>query len=105
MRIDVRVSRIKFEQEVERLANQSETLKKRGVVIQKIDFPIVEAVFIPRSNLKLHVPVELPPGAPLPPLPPGVQIPPGAKMQFMAAIDIPSLAARAFGVKNFFRRF
>ncbi|MFZ1989964.1 MAG: hypothetical protein WAW96_09355, partial [Alphaproteobacteria bacterium] len=88
MRIDVRVSRIKFDQEVERLANQSETLKKRGVVIQKIDFPIVEAVFIPRSNLKLHVPVkELPPGVPLPPLPPGVQIPPGAKMKVMAAVD------------------
>jgi len=99
MRIDVRVSKIKFEQEVERLSNQSETLKKRGVVIQKINFPIVEAVFIPRSNLKLHVPVEPPPGASLPQPPPGLQIPAGAKMQYMAAIDLPSLAARAFGAR------
>jgi hypothetical protein len=103
MRIDVRVSRIKFDQEVERLGNQSETQKKRGVVIQKIDFPIVEAVFIPRNNLKLTLPIELPPGAPLPPgvsLPPDVKkMPPGAKMQLMAVKDIPSLAARAFGVR------
>mgnify|MGYP001575443705 CR=1 FL=1 len=102
MRIDVRVSKIKFDQGVERLGNQSETLKKRGVVIQKIDFPIVEAVFIPRSYLKLHVPIEHPPGAPLPPgvsLPPGVEIPPGAKMQLIAVQEIPSLAARAFGVR------
>lgn len=99
MRVDVGVSRIKFDQEVERLTNQSETLKKRGVVIQKIEFPMVEAVFIPRSYLKLHLPVEPPPGTPLPQLPPGVQVPPGAKMLLVQILDIPSLAARAFGVR------
>lgn len=102
MRIDFRVLKIKFDQQVERLGNQSETLKKRGIVIQKIDSPIIYAVFIPHSSLKLHVPIELPPDTPLPPgisLPPGVEIPPGAKMRFMAVQDIPSLAARAFGVR------
>lgn len=108
MRIDVRVSRLKFEEEVRRLNTQSETLKKRGVVIQKVDFPIVEAIFIPRNNVKLHVPVELPPGAPLPPgvsLPPDVHIPSGAKIRFMAIHDIPSLATRAFGVRIYLDDF
>jgi hypothetical protein len=102
MRIDVRVSRIKFDQEVERLNNQSETLKKRGVVIQKILFPIVEAVLIPRSSLKLSLQAQPPPNGTLPPglnLPPGAVIPPGAKLQLMAMIDLPSLAGRAFGVR------
>lgn len=99
MRIDIRVSKIKFEQEVERLGSQSETLKKRGVIIHKINFPVIEAVFIPRSSLKLNLPVEIPPGAPIPALPPNVQIPPGAKMALMAISEIPSLAARAFGTR------
>jgi Predicted metal binding domain len=99
MKIDARVSKLKFEQEIGRLDAQSETLKKHGIVVQKILFPFVEAIFIPRSNLKLQLPVELPPGATLPQLPPGIILPPGAKMQFLTAIDIPSLAARAFGVK------
>jgi hypothetical protein len=100
MRIDVRVSKIKFDKEVERLGTQSETLKKRGVVIQAIHFSTIEAVFIPRKSLSLHLPVALPPGATLPPgvlLPP--DIPPGAKMHFMTVVDIPALAARAFGVR------
>jgi hypothetical protein len=102
MRIDVRVSRLKFEEEVRRLDTQFETLKKRGVVIQRIDFPIVEAVFIPRSIVKLHVPIELPADAPLPPgvsLPHDVHIPSGSKIRFMAIHDIPSLSTRAFGVR------
>lgn len=100
MKIDVRVSKLKFEQEIGRLDAQSETLKKRGVVIQKIQFPFIEAIFIPRSILKLHLPVELPPGVSLPPgasLPPGMS--PDAKMQFMSIIEIPNLASRAFGVR------
>lgn len=102
MRIDVRVSRIKFEEEVRRVNTQSETLKIRGVVIQHIDFPVVQAVFIPRSYLKLSLPVQIPPGAPLPTgitLPPGVKVPPGATTQLIATHDIPNLAARAFGVR------
>ena len=99
MKIDARVSKLKFEQEIERLDAQSETLKKRGIVIQKIQYPFIEAIFIPRNNLKLHLPVEPPPGASLPPLPPGMTLPAGAKMQFMATNEIPSLSSRAFGVR------
>lgn len=99
MKIDTRVSKLKFEQEIGRLDAQSETLKKRGVVIHKIQFPVVEAIFIPRKNLKLHFPVELPQGVTIPPLPPGMTLPPDSVMQFMATTDIPNLAARAFGVR------
>lgn len=102
MKIDARVSKLRFEQEIGRLDAQSETLKKRGVVIHNIQFPFVEAIFIPRSILKLHLPAELPPGAPLPPgvsLPPGMVLPPDAKMQFVTVVEIPNLASRAFGVK------
>ncbi len=89
MRIDTRVSKIKFEEEVRRLDTQSETLKIRGIVVHNIDFPVAYVVFIPRNYLKLQFPVQIPPG---------VIIPPGPAMP-MVAIDIPSLAARAFGVK------
>lgn len=99
MKIDARVSRLKFEQEIERIDVQSETLKKRGVVIQKIQYPFVEAIFIPRSNLKLQLPIELPPGTPLPALPAGMIIPPGSKMQMIAINELQGLAARAFGVR------
>ncbi len=88
MRIDLRVSRIKFDQEVERVRNQSETLRQRGIVIQKVEFPIVEAVFIPRSYLKLSLPVQ--PAS-------GILIIPGTIQ--MAMTEIPNLAARSFGVR------
>lgn len=99
MKIDARVSKFKFEQEIERLDSQSETLRKRGIVIQKVRSPFIEAIFIPRSKLKLHVPVDAPPGVPMPELPPGITLSPGQKLQFMAVHELPSLAARAFGVR------
>jgi len=98
MRIDVRVSKIKFEREVHRLALQSKTLKKRGVVIQKKDYPVVEAIFIPSNTLKICQPLELQPGAPLPPgisVPPGT--PPGAKLNLIT--EFSSASARAFGAR------
>lgn len=91
MRIDVRVSRIKFDQEVERLHTQSEILQQRGVVIQKIRFPIVETVFIPRRNLKLTLPAQPPSGT--------LIIPAGVQGQVMATFDVPNLSARAFGTR------
>lgn len=99
MKIDAQVSKLKFEEEIGRLDSQSETLKKRGIVIHKIQFPIVEAIFIPKSILKLILPVEPPPGMPLPQLPPGMVLPPDAKMQILTTFEIPNLAARAFGIR------
>jgi hypothetical protein len=99
MKIDARVSKLKFKQEVERLGAQAETLKKRGIVIQTIQYPFVEAIFIPRKNLMLHLPVTLPPGAKLPQLPPGVKMPPGVKPQYMATNELQALSGRAFGVR------
>ncbi len=91
MRIDVRVSKIKFDQEVERVRNQSETLRQRGVVIQKVEFPIVEAVFIPQSRLKLTLPIQAQPTG-------NIIIPANVRIQ-MATAEIPHLAARAFGTR------
>lgn len=99
MKIEARVSKLKFEQEVERLRVQAETLKKRGVVIQTVQYPFVEAIFIPRKNLMLHLPVNPPPGVKLPPLPSGVKIPPGTKPQYMASNELQALSGRAFGVR------
>jgi len=99
MKIDARVSKLKFQQEIERLDIQSETLKKRGIVIHKVGYPFVDAIFIPRNTLKISVPVETPLGVTLPDPPPGMVLPPGAKMQFMNILEIPSLAARAFGAR------
>lgn len=99
MKIDAQVSKLKFEEEIGRLDSQSETLIKRGIVIHKIQFPIVEAIFIPKSILKLSLSVEPPPGMPLPQLPPGMVLPPDAKMQILSTLEIPYLAARAFGIR------
>lgn len=99
MKIDGRVSKLKFEQEVSRLDAQAEALKKRGVVIHKLRYPIVEVVFIPRNNLAFHIPVSVPTGAAPPQLPPGVALPAGAKLQYMSAKDIHVLAGKAFGAR------
>jgi len=99
MKIDSRVSKLKFEQEVKRLRGQADTLRKRGIIIQTVQYPFVEAVFIPRKNLMIHLPVNPPPGAKLPPIPLGVKIPPGAKPQYLMTAELHALTGRAFGTR------
>jgi putative metal binding uncharacterized protein len=100
MRIDPRVSELKFEQEVERLSAQIETLKKRGVIIHRIEYPVVEAIFLPTAPLKLmQIFAEMPQDTPLPPgitLPPDV--PPEMKLQFQIQHDL-VIGTRVFGVR------
>lgn len=98
MKIDPQVSQKKFNQEVSLLSNHKETLNKWGVVIQEASYPVVKTIFIPSFKLKLTVPVNIPPGTPLPP---GINLPenlpPGSKIQAMVTKEVPNLSARAFG--------
>lgn len=99
MRIDPRVSELKFEREVAQLYAQIETLKKRGVIIHRIEYPIVEAIFLSTAPLKLVQIREMPTGTPLPPgiaIPP--DLPPDAKLRFEHHQDL-VFGTRAFGVR------
>ena len=64
-----------------------------------MQYPLVEAIFIPRKNLMIHLPTDPPPGAKLPPMPSGVKIPPGAKPQYMLTFELQALTGRAFGAR------
>lgn len=99
MRIDARVSKLKFELEIERLGTQTELLKKRGIVIDEIQYPVVKAIFIPRSRLNIHVVVDVLPGFPALAIHPGMVLPLGKTKKSMISTEMPTFAARAFGVR------
>lgn len=99
MKIDARVSRCKFQQEVERLGTQAEVLRKRGVIVQRIHYPAVDVIFIPKNNLVFHFPVSPPANTPLPPIPEGVVLPPNAKIKYMANSIIQGVGAKAFATR------
>jgi hypothetical protein len=89
-RVDPEVSRLKFEREVNRLAEQQADLQRRGIfVFGTPTYPIVELIFVPRHLLQVVIAtqqsnnIELPPDAP-----------PGAITMAIAAV--PSIAAQAF---------
>lgn len=87
-RVAPEVSRLKFEREVKRLAEQQADLQHRGIFIFGTPtFPIVELIFVPRHPLQVafttQQPIELPPGTP-----------PGAVAIAVAAV--PSISAQAF---------
>ena len=92
MRVDQLVCRTKFEQEVERLLSQTATLKKWGVFVYDITFPVVDVVFVPRHHLNIHVPTDQPP-------PSNIIIPKGAQTQIMAVMQMNVLSARSFGTR------
>lgn len=94
MKIDARVSKLKFELEVERISAQAAALQKRGVLIQKIQYPVVEAIFIPRKNVALCLPVELPPDG---------SLPPGSIRQL--SIEYHAVTGKAFGARIFLDDF
>ena len=90
MKINARVSKLKFEKEVDRLGTQAATLGKRGVIIHRIHYPLVEVIFIPGNNLVISFP-----GTP-PSLPPGFVLPPGP---YMVSGSLQGLSSKAFGVR------
>lgn len=89
-RVDPEVSRLKFEREVKRLADQRADLHRRGIfLLGTPTYPIVELIFVPRHPLQVAVPTKTPNNAALPPGSPQGTI-------TMAVITVPSIAAQAF---------
>jgi hypothetical protein len=84
MRIDTEVNRLKFDVEIERLREHRSTLEERGIfLLQSSAFPFVNLFYAPQKTLQLLLPASPKVGQNLPP-------------NAMAAIEIPSLGARAF---------
>ncbi len=99
MRVDPQVNRMKFDRELGRLIDQRSILEARGIfVLSSTAFPCVDVVIVPRHPLSVAIPplpgTQLPPGVQLPSPPPG--LPAGATTMMLIAIEIPSLAVRAF---------
>lgn len=89
-RVDPEVSRLKFEREINRLANQQTDLHAHGVfLIGTPIYPIVELLFVPRHPLQVVIPIPQSSNYKLPP-----EAPPGAIAMAVAAF--PSLSAQAF---------
>jgi hypothetical protein len=89
-RVDPEVSRLKFEREVKRLADQQTELQRRGIfVFGTPTYPIIELIFVPRNLLQVAFAAQLPPNTELPP-----GTPPGGIT--MAVAVVPSIAAQAF---------
>ncbi len=89
-RVDPEVSRLKFEHEVNRLAEKRVVLQSRGIfVFGSPTYPVIELLFVPRHPLQVVIPtqpshsVKAPPGSPPAPMT-GV------------VVEVPSLAAQAF---------
>lgn len=89
MRVDPAVAHLKFEQEVESLSRNEATLRSWGVFVIRVAEPSVDVMFVPRRPLVLSLPTRPPPG---------VVVPAGPAV-WMAGIEIPLLAGRAFGVR------
>lgn len=91
MKVDLRVSERKFVTEIERIQAQAKLLRSRGIIIEKIEYPFIEAIFIPQSPVVFQFPV-----------------PPQSSQQRrlqkqgqlkICAAQVPHLAPCAFGVR------
>jgi hypothetical protein len=91
MRVDIRVSRRKFEQEVAKLSAQTTFLSDRWIFIKRAEYPFVDLLFVPHRPLRL---VQLLPFSEGVVLPEGTPKP--AAMEFH--LDLP-FTTRPFGVR------
>src|SRR5258707_653889 len=84
MRVDPDVTRLKYDREIARLTEQRSALDQRGIfMLGSTSFPYIDIIYVARHPLRLVIPVSQQ-GT--------LYLPPGAR----AAIEIPSLSARAF---------
>ena len=88
MRVDPRVSRAKFENELAIADKQLEVLQAWGCWIVRREYPTVDAVFMPRHPLRFTAPFAPQQIVLLADQPP-----------MLASFELPMLAARAFGVR------
>lgn len=85
-RIDPDVSRLKFEQEIGRLIQQTSTLQDRGIyIVGSPTFPIVDLLYVSRHPTQIVFPTIQPST---------IILPPGAAA--LAIGEVPNIAARAF---------
>jgi len=87
MRIDPAVSRTKFDAEVAQVERQREVLRGWGCFLLRVEYPTVDTVYVPRKFMKLTFPVASQGSI--------IALPSVAH----ATVEIPVLAARAFGVR------
>lgn len=84
MRVDPSVTRLKFDRELARLTEQRMLLDDRGIfVLSSTKYPVIDTLFVPTHPLRAIVPVSQR-GS--------IVLPQGSRI----AVDLPSLAARAF---------
>jgi hypothetical protein len=58
MRVDLAVTRLKYDREVVRLQQQRNDLEKRGVILlSSTSFPYIDLIYIPRQRLGVIIPV------------------------------------------------
>jgi hypothetical protein len=89
-RVAPEVSRLKFERDVKRLAEQQADLQRRGIfVFGTPAYPIVELIFVPRHPLQVAIATQLPINIELSP-----GTPPGTIAMAVAAL--PNISAQAF---------
>lgn len=89
-RVDPEVSRLKFERETNRLAEQRAALQSRGIFVYgSPTYPIVELLFVPRHPLQVVVAAQQPNN---------IEVPPDAPLGIitLSAVAIPSISAQAF---------
>ncbi len=91
MRLDPAVARRKFAREVERVEAQRTVLQGWGCFIVNTIYPHVDAVFMPRKPMRLLLPMN-------PRQTQGLIFMVRSEPQFVP-VELPSLAARAFGVR------
>lgn len=84
MRVDLAVTRLKYDREVARLQEQHNDLEKRGLLLlSSSSFPYIDLLCVARQRLGVVIPVTQQGG---------LFVPPGA----IRAVEIPNLSASAF---------
>ena len=96
MRVDPAVTRRKFDIEVQRVRNQEVLLRGWGCWLARVEYPQVDAVFVPRHPMCLTIPVVPPPSM--------IAVP-GQPKPVLATMELPMLAGRAFGTRIDFADF
>ncbi len=89
MRVDVEVTRRKFDAELAVVSKQNDILRVWGCSIARVSFPSIDVLFVPRRKLRISVP---PVGVDL------TSVTAGHQIQLVTG-ELAMLSARAFGAR------